>query len=409
MAKTTKVKAGIFSLTLLSMASLGITPSLSAIAQSFPDAGATTVQMLTSIPSLIGIVAALVIGKIANVTPKKSIAIVGVVLVAVGGLLPYFFSSNLAFMLVCSGILGLGVGAITNVTQLLFTEFLPPEERQAAMGLNTAFVSLGAMFMTMVGGFLAAGGWRNNYLVYLLAIVVLVLSLALIPNDRDMVEAAKQDMSDAPKGKISPSTIVVAVLGILFLALYNSLMNNMAMVAITSGLATPETVSTVAGLAGTLATLGGLACGLVLGKLLPHFMKQSFLVAFGLVGVGLILVSLATSLPVYYVACFLVGATLSIFMSQAPFVLSVSNPPYMIAASIAVYSIGTCIGGFLSPIVLNAISGAVLDGTPAATLRVAGVIALVTAAILTATGFQKKVLDEAFAKQSAPMPASANE
>lgn len=398
MKETTRAKAGIFSLTLISMASLGITPSLSAIAEAFPEGGATATQMLTAIPSLVGIAAAIIVGKIANTTPKKSIGLFGAVCIAVGGLLPYFFNSSLTFMLVCSGILGFGVGTITNVTQLLFTEFLPPEERQGAMALNTAFVSVGAMFMTTVGGILAASGWRNNYLVYLLAVVVIFAAAILIPNDRDKVQEVQEEKRDAPKAHLQASSLVVGLLGVAFLALYNSLMNNMAMCAISSGIATGETVSTVAGMAGTIANLAGLLCGLVLGKLLPHFQKQSFLVAFGLAGVGLILMGVSSNLALYYAAAFIVGATLSIFMSQAPFVLSVSNPPYLMAASMAIYSAGTSIGGFISPLVLNALSAVFAGGSPAGTLVIAGVIALAIAVVLGVTRFQRKVLDKAFAQ-----------
>lgn len=396
MKETTKAKAGIFSLTLISMSALGITPSLSAIAEAFPEGGATAAQMLTAIPSLIGIAAAIVVGKIANHTSKKAIGLFGALCIAVGGLLPYLYNANLTFLLVCSGILGFGVGTITNVTQLLFTEFLPPEERQSAMALNTAFVSVGAMFMTTVGGILAAGGWRNNYLVYLLAVVVLIASAILIPNDRDKVEEIKEERAEAPKAHLKASSIVVGLLGVAFLALYNALMNNMAMHAISSGIASPETVSTIAGMAGTIANLAGLLCGLVLGKLLPHFQKQSFFVAFGLLGIGLIIVGLSTNVVLYYAGAFLVGAMLSIFMSQAPFVLSVSNPPYLMAASMAIYSAGTSIGGFVSPIVLNALSGAFAGGSPSGTLVIAGIIGLAIAVALGVTGFQRKVLDKAF-------------
>ena len=66
-----KIKAGIFSLTLLSMAALGITPSLGLIMSDFPEAGASAVQMLMSLPSLMAVASAAVVGRIANRTSKK--------------------------------------------------------------------------------------------------------------------------------------------------------------------------------------------------------------------------------------------------------------------------------------------------------------------------------------------------
>ena len=217
-----KIKAGIFSLTLLSMAALGITPSLSLIMADFPEAGASAVQMLASLPSLMALISAVVVAPIANRTSKKALSLAGVALVAAGGLLPYFIPAGLDFMLVCAAILGIGVGLITNLTQLLFTEFLPPQERQAAMAQNTAFVSIGAIFMTTVGGQLAMGGWRNNYLVYLSALAIFFLALVLIPNDRPK-DAAQAAPGEGPaKDQMAKASYVVLVLGVLFQIAYNA-------------------------------------------------------------------------------------------------------------------------------------------------------------------------------------------
>ncbi len=305
-----KTKAGIFSLTLLSMAALGITPSLGLIMADFPEAGASTVQMLASVPNLTAIAAAVVVSQIANRTSKKALSLVGAALVAVGGLLPYLIPGGLAFMLVCSAILGLGVGLITNLTQLLFTEFLPPEERQTAMAQNTAFVNIGAMLMTTVGGQLATGGWRNNYLVYLIAIVVFLAALALIPHD---APAAAQAQGSVQKshGKMAKASYVVLALGILFQIAYNSFPNNIAMHLSAAGLGDSAT----AGLVSSVSLLGGLVAGLVLGKILPYFQKQSFAVAFALIGGSLVGLALIQNLACIYVLSFIAGASLSVFFS----------------------------------------------------------------------------------------------
>ncbi|MGN0071515.1 MAG: MFS transporter [Atopobiaceae bacterium] len=395
-----KTKAGIFSLTLLSMAALGITPSLGLIMADFPEAGASTVQMLVSLPSLTAIAAALIVARTANHMSKKTLSLLGAALVAAGGLLPFAIPAGIGFMLVCSAVLGLGVGFITNLTQLLFTEFLPPEERQSAMAQNTCFVNIGAIFMTMVGGQLSVGGWRNNYLVYLIALAVLAAAAILIPRDEPKEEAAKAADVAAGKGSMAKASYVVLVLGILFQIAYNAFPNNIAMYLSDTGLGD----SAVAGLMSSVMLAGGLVAGAVLGKILPYFQKSSFAVAFAMVGISLLGLAVLPNLGTAYVFSFLAGASLSVFFSQAPFVLSVINPPAMIARAIAFYSIGTSLGGFLSPVVLNALSG----GNAATTFLVAGILALAVCIVLAATRFQGKALGESAQHAGDTMEAARN-
>lgn len=392
-----KTKAGIFSLTLLSMAALGITPSLGLIMAEYPEAGASAVQMLASLPSLMALVSALIVARIANRTSRKMLSLAGVALVAVGGLLPYFIPAGLGFMLACSALLGLGVGFITNLTQLLFTEFLPPEERQRAMAQNTAFVSIGAIFMTTAGGQLAMGGWRNNYLVYLSALAIFFAALVLIPNDRPE-EASAEGGQAKDRDQMAKASYVVLILGVLFQIAYNAFPNNIAMYLSDAGLGD----SAVAGLVSSVSLLGGLVAGLVLGKILPYFQKQSFAAAFAMVGISLLGLALVQNLVLVYVFSFFAGASLSVFFSQAPFVLSVINKPQMIAQAIAFYSIGTSLGGFLSPVVLNLLSG----GVAQMTFLVAGAGSLAVCAVLALTRFQEHALDASQEAASAKMDSS---
>jgi len=185
---------------------------------------------------------------------------------------------------------------------------------------------------------------------------------------------------------------------VLYMMCYNTFNSNIAMYA-ASVISDTATATTVGSLASTISLAGGLVCGIVLGKLLPYFQKYSFAVAFALVGVGSITLAFVNTPILIYVLSFVIGTTCSIFMSQAPFTLSVINPPFMIASAIGIYSVASSLGGFVQPIVINAIAGAVAGGSAAGALIVAGVIGLVVAAALLATGFQKKALDAAFAEK----------
>lgn len=396
MSKDTRAKIGIFSLTLLSMAALGITPSIALIMQAFPQASATEVQQLTAIPNLVAIVVAFVFSLVANKVPRKVIAVGGPLLIAAGGLLPAFVNGGMALLLACSGILGVGVGLISNITQVLITELISPEKRQAAMAQNVIFVNVGAIFMTMVGGVLASGGWQNNYLVYLIAIPVLILVMIFIPSYRGSADKAEDAAGVTGEKQGLGVTVFIAALVILsFNCVYSVFPNNAALVLMQNGLGD----ASMAGLVNAVGTLGGLIAGLVLGKLLKFIQRVSLPLGIALMGVAMIAFGLAGSIAMALVAAFFVGFALSIGFAQCPFIISISTAPALIPTAMAMYSIGSSLGGTVSPTLINAIAGATVGTTGSGCCLVAGVIALVVCVILLATRFQSRAIDKAMASK----------
>lgn len=392
MSKDLKAKIGIYSLTLLSMAALGITPSISLIMAAFPDASATDVQQLTAIPNFMAIIMSLLFSVIANKVPRKAVAIAGPLLVAIGGLLPAFMGGSLMFLLVCSGIVGLGVGCISNIAQVLITDLISPENRQAAMAQNVIFVNIGAIIMTTGGGMLAANGWQSNYLIYLVALPVLLAAFIFIPfYKNELPEDAGQG---APKVGFSDLGITPFIVGGIILVVnltYSVFPNNAAILIMGNGLGDTSSI----GLINSVSTIGGMIAGVVLPKVLPRIQRFSLALGLCIMGVALIVLGSVANLTVMFVAAFFIGAALSVGFAQCPFMISLSVAPMVMPMAMACYSIGSSIGGTLSPTVVNGIAGALMGGAASDCCIVAGVIALVVAAVLLATRFQAGILDKA--------------
>ncbi|WP_099224528.1 MFS transporter [Listeria costaricensis] len=387
MNKELKSKISIFSLTMLSMSALAIAPSFGMIAGAFPDAGMASIQMLTAIPSLTSLIAAFAVGKLAGQLSLKKLALFGPLLIFLGGIAPFFVTGSLAFLLVCAGILGLGIGIITNITPLLITTLIPAEDRQAVMGQNTAFVSIGAIVMTMIGGNLAQQGWNYNYLVYILAGVILILATVLLPSVRGIKNGEAPKVA-AGGEKLGMPIWVIALLGIAFLGLYNVFPNNVALFVEGNGLG--DTANSA--MANTIGLVGGLVSGLLLGKMIRFFQKYSFAVSFGLLGLSMWLLNVSPNIACVYVACFLIGFSLSIFMSQAPFAISISVSGMKMPIAIAVYSAGTAIGGFISPVLVNGLADLFLHEDAGSNIVIAGLIGVVICIVLVLSRFQEKLL-----------------
>ena len=391
MSKNLKAKIGIFSMSLLSMAPLGIVPSIALIAASFPEASVSEVQMLTSIPSLMSLVAAVVVARIANVVPRKMLAIAGPALVLVGGILPYLLPANLPLMLVCSGVLGCGVGFVSNLTQVLITDLLAPEERQEAMAMNTVFVNVGGIFMMFVGGQLAAGGWKNNYLVYLIALVVVIAVTTMIPMKSQSVEAAKEA---GPKPKMSesitPNVVIIAAITLVYMLLYNVFSNNIALLLSERNLGD----SGISGIVSSIGLVGGMLAGMIIGKIIPYFQKVSLGVSFALLALAMAVIALVPDATVITVAAFFTGVSMTILMAQCPFLISLSTNPLTMPGAMAVYSIGSSFGSFASPSVMNTLNGIVFGGGAGNCILLSAIICIIVAVLVVASGFQAHVLAE---------------
>lgn len=401
MKQVTKSKIGIFALTLLAMSTLAITPSLSLIMEAFPESSANDVQQLTAIPSLMGIASALFFSAFAGKIPHKVLALAAPALIAVGGLLPAFVNAGLPFLLICSGILGLGVGLVTNTANTLITDLIPAEQQESVMARNVIFVGVGSVIMTNGGSMLSTYGWQCNYLVYGLAVLVLVAVLVLIPFKAagDVPAAEAPEAGAAETGAKAPLGAVAIVAGIIILlynGVYSAYPNNLTMILVSTGAADPSMTGAIM----AVGTIAGMVAGATMDVMLKAIKKFSLAFGLALMAVGILLIGFATNLPMFVAGSALLGFALTFGFSQCPYVIAIGTNPARIPAAMGVFSAGASIGGFVSPTLLNALSGAFFGGSAQGCCIIAGVVAAVAAVALLATRFQAGVIDRAFGGQA---------
>ena len=154
--KKTKLKVGILSMTLLNMSALVITSAFGAIMASFPEEPISKIQMIGTIPGLGSMLITLVVGVLAMRIPKKTLALIGILCVALGGLLPLAFHTTVNALLVCALIMGIGLGFIGTINPMLISMYFEGEERGSLMGIGTAINSIGLMVMMIIGSTLGA-------------------------------------------------------------------------------------------------------------------------------------------------------------------------------------------------------------------------------------------------------------
>ena len=80
--------------------------------EAFPDASVSTVRLASTLPSLFGLIFGLIFGAIAGKKIKfKPLMLLSLCLIGVGGILPLWWNSKIAYVLIARAIQGIGVGA----------------------------------------------------------------------------------------------------------------------------------------------------------------------------------------------------------------------------------------------------------------------------------------------------------
>ncbi|NMB53633.1 MAG: MFS transporter [Leptolinea sp.] len=155
------------------------------------NASFATIQWVVLAYLLTVTVLLLGIGRLADISGKKSIFVTGFVVFTLGSLFCGLSSS--AGMLIAFRILqAIGAACLMALGPALLAESFPPEERGSALGINGLSVSLGIILGPTLGGIILANlGWHwiffVNVPVGLIAIPVAIRSLPVSEKQRGEV------------------------------------------------------------------------------------------------------------------------------------------------------------------------------------------------------------------------------
>ena len=382
-----KTRIGILAVSMIGMAALAITPSYAAIAKFF-SLNNTSVQMLTSLPNLFMMLAGIIIGKLtANKVNLKVLTLTSIFLVTVGGLLPLIWHNNFLLLLFCSCLVGLGQGACTNLTQVLIAELLPETERETTMGLSTTFINIGGMIFIMGGGQLAASSnWVNNYWIYLFSLLIFLVVFLLLPfQDKKVAQADQQSKNN--QIHLNKYVFESAFWAFMIMLLNNVLNNNISLFVVKENLG----ATTQAALTSTISLIGGMICGLFVGKIGKKLRFSSIALSLCLYGLAYLLIGLFHSLLIVFCGSFIVGAAMSIAMGQFPYLISLIVDDNSVSMALGVYVAIYSVGGVVSPLVINPLTNLVSQ-LGLNVFSISGILALLLALICLAVRYQKNLV-----------------
>ncbi len=382
----TKARLGILAVSSMGMASLAITPSYNAISQYF-KLSATAVQMLTSLPNLFMMLAGLAMGRLASgkISIKK-LTMTMILLCALGGFLPLTFHRSFLFLLMCSCLVGFGQAACTNLGQVLIVRMLPANEQQTTMGLTTTFNNIGGIIFIMGGGQLAATStWVASYWIYLFAILVLIIVFAMVPlHPLSFDQQPKAGSKTSGKIKLNKYVFYCAIWAFFTMLLNNVLNNNISLFVVHQKMGS----TSQAALTSTISLVGGMLCGLIVGKIGKKFKFSSIALSFFLYALSYVIIGLANSLIAAFIGAFICGAAMSVAMGQFAYLISSAVNKKSASMALGVYQAINPIGGVISPFVVNSLTSV----TGMNVFLISSILAVILGVIALASQFQKHLV-----------------
>ncbi len=157
--------------------SSAVGPILGYLPQTFPDAAPLSIKLVQTMPFISSVIFSIISGKLATFMDKRKLVLIGLLLYAITGVLP-FFASSLELIIVLRFLTGCGAGLIMPLTSAIIVEHFDGRARERLLGLAPAFANV----MNVIANFLTAAvlgfGWRYCFLLFILVLVIFLIALA---------------------------------------------------------------------------------------------------------------------------------------------------------------------------------------------------------------------------------------
>ncbi|MBC5743565.1 MFS transporter [Lachnospiraceae bacterium MD308] len=371
------IAAGLLVMSLTMACNSALAPILAEVGKFFPDAGDSAIQIVLTLINLTTLPAMILEPMLEPKITKRDIAVIGTALMLIGGLMPQVLNSQLWMLYAASVVIGVGLSFVVVTSSSLISDYFTGLDKSRVMGFQSIFVSIGGTIIAKGSGLLTAmAGWKRGYLVFLIALPIIIIILLTVPKGETTPQAEKGE-----KSGISGSMVYFGALCLItgiFVATFNT---NIAMYIDRKGIGDASTAGTVASIMQVIGIVGGLILGFVVKTFKRFTIGASILV----MAAGTALVGLTTSLPTICVGAVLVGIGFAIRNPGAVTFGANMVPAAQASLAIAIISATYNVGNFISAYVVNPLANMLGEDianrfiVSAAALAVIGIVACIKA------------------------------
>ena len=371
------IAAGLLVMSLTMACNSALAPILAEVGKFFPDAGDSAIQIVLTLINLTSIPAMILEPMLEPKITKRDIAVIGTALMLLGGLMPQVLNSQLWMLYAASIVIGVGLSFVVVTSSSLISDYFTGLDKSRVMGFQSIFVSIGGTIIAKGSGILTAmAGWKRGYLVFLIALPIIIIILLTVPKGETTPKAEKGE-----KSGVSGSMVYFGALCLItgiFVATFNT---NIAMYIDRKGIGDASTAGTVASIMQVIGIIGGLMLGFVVKTFKRFTIGASILV----MAAGTALVGMTTSFPMICAGAVLVGIGFAIRNPGAVTFGANMVPAAQASLAIAIISATYNVGNFISAYVVNPVANMLGEDianrfiVSAAALAVIGIVACVKA------------------------------
>ncbi|MCS6946455.1 MAG: MFS transporter [Steroidobacteraceae bacterium] len=242
------------------LATLSIAPAIPRLIEHFADVANVNVlvPMLISVPAAFIALTAPFVGIPIRRFGRKPVLVCGVVLYGLFGTAPFFLDDLLAILATRAGV-GVAEAMLATVGKSLIGDYFAGERRQRWVGYQNAIDAVLGTGMWFVGGLVASFGWRAPFLLYLVALPLLVAVLWLIWEPRPVPADVAADATAANGGPFPwRRMLIVYAVTVFSGAMYFSYPTNIARALTELGVASPVEIGILTAVASVGTPLGAL-------------------------------------------------------------------------------------------------------------------------------------------------------
>lgn len=356
------------------LGSTSIAPLQPAMAAAFPDqAGAEVLAgLILTVPALVIGLTALFAGRLIDRVGRKRVLVIALAVYALVGTAPLWLPS-LPAILISRVFVGLAEAAIFAAAMATISDLFDGHRRARYFGLLNLVTGLAAVVFIAVSGALGNENWRAPFWLYAIAAPLALIALLTLERDRPRTEHVV--LPRVEWRRLLAPILFTLIGGAVFYVPVAMLSFRLAELGVTQT-AVIGAISAGAALALALAALSFPA-------LLKRIPRVLLAVSFALLGVGLLLIGLSSSLPLVIVGAVVANAGGGILLSTLQTWIVQGLPYEQRGRASGASTAGLFVGQFLAPLLVFAIAAGTGLG-PA--IAIAGVCGLVAAAVGAVVG-----------------------
>ncbi|MCM3631207.1 MFS transporter [Paenibacillus glycanilyticus] len=329
-------------------------PALKPLAVAFPNIDALLIQWVVTLSSLFILPTLFLSGTLNRKFNRKSILIMGLILYLIGGVGPAFMHS-FSFILACRALLGLSIGLISPTFNSLIAENFQGEARSRMNGIQTSINGIGGAIFLTIGGFIATLGWRDVFMTYFYAVILLILVIAFLPKFPPL----QVEQSVKSSIKVPRFFYAVAIAGGLHTMMFALLPTNLSLFIANNGIGSVSS----AGYLIAFSLVGVFIGGLSVTRLTKVLKKRLVPIELGLMAGGFLIISSAHAVWTVALAVFMIGLSEGALFPLS-FIKTSEIVPKMILTtgiSLLLACVYTC--QFLSPLFVRGVELLIHSGS----------------------------------------------